>query len=115
MQLQTRLTERLGIRHPLLLAPMGLMSGGALASAVSNAGGLGIIGGGHGDAKWLEQQFRVAGSARIGCGFITWSMARNPQLLDQVMAKQLATIMLSFGELQPHASRIKALGIPLIC
>jgi nitronate monooxygenase len=42
-------------------------------------------------------------------------MARNPQLLELVLAKRPAAVMLSFGELQPHASRIKALGIPLIC
>ena len=115
MRLQTRLTERLGIPHPILLAPMAVMSGGRLSAAVSNAGGLGIIGGGYGDAEWLEQQFRAAGNARVGCGFITWSMARNPQLLELVLAKRPAAVMLSFGELQPHASRIKALGIPLIC
>jgi nitronate monooxygenase len=115
MRLQTRLNERLGIPHPILLAPMAVMSGGILSAAVSNAGGLGIIGGGYGDAEWLEQQFRAAGNARVGCGFITWSMARNPQLLELVLAKRPAAVMLSFGELQPHASRIKALGIPLIC
>jgi len=115
MRLQTRLTERLGIHHPILLAPMNVMSGGRLSAAVSNAGGLGIIGGGYGDAEWLEQQFKAAGDARVGCGFITWSMARNPQLLELVLTKRPATVMLSFGELQPHASRIKALGIPLIC
>ena len=115
MRLQTRLTERLGIPHPILLAPMAVMSGGRLSAAVSNAGGLGIIGGGYGDAEWLEQQFRAAGNARVGCGFITWSMARNPQLLELVLAKRPAAVMLSFGDLQPHASRIKALDIPLIC
>lgn len=115
MRLRTRLTERLGIEHPILLAPMGVISGGLLAAAVSNAGGLGIIGGGYGDADWLEQQFAAAGHAKVGCGFITWSMARDPELLEQALAKQPAALMLSFGELEPYASRIKAKGIPLIC
>lgn len=115
MRLQTRLSKRLGIEHPILLAPMGVMSGGLLAAAVSNAGGLGIIGGGYGDAEWLEQQFGAAGNARVGCGFITWSMAQNPKLLEQVLAKQPAALMLSFGAVEPHAARIKAQGIPLIC
>jgi len=113
--LKTRLTERLGIRHPILLAPMAAMAGGRLAAAVTKAGGLGIIGGGYGDADWLERQFAAAGGARIGCGFITWSMARTPGLLELVLAKQPAAVMLSFGELEPHASRIKAQGVPLIC
>lgn len=94
---------------------MGVMAGGKLAAAVSDAGGLGIIGGGYGDADWLALQFAAAGSARVGCGFITWSIARNPELLDQVLAKQPAALMLSFGEVEPHASCIKARGVPLIC
>jgi len=115
VRLKTRLTEKLGIKHPILLAPMNVFAGGKLAAAVSDAGGLGLIGGGYGDADWLEQQFAAARDARIGCGFITWSMARDPKLLDQVLAKQPAAIMLSFGEVEPHASRIRAQGVPLIC
>ena len=115
MRLKTRLTHKLGIEHPILLAPMNVIAGGKLAAAVSDAGGLGIIGGGYGDADWLEQQFAAAGDARVGCGFITWSMARDSRLLDQVLAKRPAVVMLSFGELEPHASRIKARGVPLIC
>jgi len=115
MRLKTRLTQKLGIEHPILLAPMNVIAGGRLAAAVSAAGGLGIIGGGYGDAAWLEQQFAAAGGARVGCGFITWSMARDPKLLDQALARQPAALMLSFGALEPHASRIKARGVPLIC
>jgi len=115
MELKTRLTEKLGIQHPILLAPMGVMAGGRLAAAVTNAGGLGIIGAGYGDAEWIEKQFAAAGDARVGCGFITWSMARDPRLLEQVLAKRPAALMLSFGALEPHASIIKAQGVPLIC
>src|SRR5215469_16302365 len=115
MRLKTRMTEKLAIDHPILVAPMNVMAGGRLAAAVSEAGGLGLIGGGYGDADWLDLQFASAGEARVGCGFITWSMARAPELLDQVLAKRPAALMLSFGELEPHASRIKAHGVPLIC
>ncbi|KAI1474974.1 hypothetical protein K445DRAFT_26227 [Daldinia sp. EC12] len=41
----TPLTTLLGIQHPIILAGMAHVSGGALAAAVSNAGGLGVIGG----------------------------------------------------------------------
>jgi nitronate monooxygenase len=115
MHLKTRLTERFGIDHPILLAPMNALAGGKLAAAVSTAGGLGLIGGGYGDSDWLDQQFAAAGNARVGCGFITWSMAKNPGLLEQVLAREPAALMLSFGEVEPHASRIKAHGVPLIC
>ena len=39
----TRLTELLGIRHPVVQAAMGYVSGPRLAAATSNAGGLGLI------------------------------------------------------------------------
>src|ERR1700710_1869107 len=41
----TPLTSLLNIKHPILLAGMARTSGGPLAAAVSNAGGLGCIGG----------------------------------------------------------------------
>ena len=53
MPLRTKLTEKLGIAHPIILAPMGSASGGALAKAVSDAGGLGPIGMGYGNQDWL--------------------------------------------------------------
>jgi nitronate monooxygenase len=114
MSLTTRLTEFFGIEHPIVLAPMAMISGGRLAAAVTAAGGLGLIGGGYGDAEWLQTEIGQADGARVGYGFITWSLARNPDLLDTVLAAQPATIMLSFGELQPFADRIRAAGVPLI-
>lgn len=115
MRLRTRLTERLGIEHPIISAPMGLLAGGRLAAAVSNAGGLGLIGGGYGDADWLDREFVVAGNAQVGCGFITWSLEKKPALLDQVLAKQPAALMLSFGSPAPFAARIKQFGVSMIC
>jgi nitronate monooxygenase len=41
MAIRTRFTELFQVAHPLVLAPMGGVSGGALAAAVSEAGGLG--------------------------------------------------------------------------
>ena len=41
--IRTRLTELLGIRHPIVQAAMGYVSGPRLAAATSNAGGLGLI------------------------------------------------------------------------
>jgi NAD(P)H-dependent flavin oxidoreductase YrpB (nitropropane dioxygenase family) len=43
--LQTPLSQLLGIKYPIILAGMARTSGGPLAAAVSNAGGLGVIGG----------------------------------------------------------------------
>ncbi|HEY5281104.1 MAG TPA: nitronate monooxygenase [Pseudolabrys sp.] len=115
MTISTRLTELLEIKHPLLLAPMDTISSGALAAAVSNAGGFGIIGGGYGDEARLACDLDAAGKARIGIGFITWSMAKNARLLDLALERKPAAIMLSFGEVTPHAERIKRAGALLIC
>ena len=115
MALRTRLTDRLSIAHPVLLAPMGTAAGGKLAAAVTAAGGLGLIGGGYGDADWLEREFAAAANARVGCGFITWSLARKPHLLEQVLRHAPAALMLSFGSPLPFAPAIKAAGVPLIC
>lgn len=114
-RLATRLTERLGIAHPILSAPMALAGGGALAAAVTRAGGLGLIGGGYGDGAWIEQQFTAAGNTQVGCGFITWSMAGKPELLTQALAHKPAALMLSFGDPSPFAVEIAAAGVPLIC
>jgi nitronate monooxygenase len=118
MALRTKLTELLGIRHPVLLAPMSGISGGALAAAVSGAGGLGLLGGGNSrsiGSDWLEREFAAAGNQRVGCGFITWALAERPELLDLALRHAPAALMLSFGDAEPFLPRIKAAGVPAIC
>lgn len=115
MALKTRLTEKLGIEHPILSAPMAFVGGGKLAAAVSSAGGLGLIGGGYGDEAWLDEQFRAAGNVPVGCGFITWSLAQNPQLLDQVLDHKPRAVFLSFGDPVPFGQKIADAGTMLIC
>ena len=77
MPISTPLTARLGIRHPILLAPMDVIAGARLTAAVSAAGGFGILGGGYGDRAWLEQETAKLTdvSDPFGIGFITWSLA----------------------------------------
>jgi nitronate monooxygenase len=113
--LQTRLTRRLGIRHPIVSAPMAFAAGGALAAAVTRAGGLGLIGGGYGDRAWLDAQFHVAGNERVGCGFITWSLHNTPSLLRDALAHKPAAVMLSFGDPAPFAPEIHAAGALMLC
>jgi nitronate monooxygenase len=115
MPISTRLTELLKVRHPILLAPMDLVADGRLAATVSRAGGFGIIGGGYGDEAWLAREMDAAGDARVGVGFITWSMARNPRLLDLVLERKPPAVMLSFGDVKPHAGKIKNAGALMIC
>jgi nitronate monooxygenase len=106
MPITTRLTEKLGIEHPIVSAPMAFAGGGVLAAAVSQAGGLGLIGGGYGEDAWLEHQFELAGNAPVGCGFITWSLAKRPFLLDLALDRYPRAVMLSFGDPHLFAERI---------
>jgi nitronate monooxygenase len=115
MTLRTKLTEKLGIEHPVLLAPMGSASGGRLAAAVSAAGGLGMIGGAYGDPALLDREFAAAGNGRVGCGFITWALTRRPVALDHVLSRAPAAIMLSFGDAGAFLPAIRAAGVPAIC
>jgi nitronate monooxygenase len=110
-----QLAHKLGVTHPVLLAPMDLVAGGRLAAAVTDAGGFGIIGGGYGDEAWLREQFAAAEGARVGVGFITWSLSRQPHLLDVCIEHAPAAVMFSFGDARPHIEKCKQARIPTIC
>ncbi|OAT67650.1 oxidoreductase [Mycobacteroides immunogenum] len=114
MTLKTRLTDRFGIEHPVVLAPMDDVADARLASAVSAAGGLGLLGGGYTDEAWVRQQFDRA-TAAVGCGFITWTLPGNERVLDHALERGPAAIFLSFGDPAPYAPTIRAAGVPLIC
>jgi nitronate monooxygenase len=117
MSISTSLTALLGIRHPILLAPMDVIAGARLVAAVSHAGGFGILGGGYGERAWLEAETEKLKGMRspFGVGFITWSLARQPELLDVALRARPRAIMLSFGDPKPFAARIKDAGAMLIC
>ena len=117
MPISTPLTARLGIAHPILSAPMDVIAGARLTAAVSAAGGFGILGGGYGDEAWLKRETaRLAdASDPFGIGFITWSLAKQPALLDIALEARPRAIMLSFGDPAPFAPRIKSSGALLIC
>jgi nitronate monooxygenase len=117
MSLNTPLTQALGIAHPILLAPMDLVADARLTAAVSAAGGLGILGAGYGDEPWLTRELDLLAQsrARFGVGFITWSLARQPSLLDLVLERRPAAVMLSFGDPMPFAEKIKRAGAVVVC
>lgn len=113
--ISTRLTKKLGIKHPIIQAPMAFAAGGKLAAAVSNAGGLGFIGGAYGNADWVSEQFDAAGNQSVGCGFITWALKSKPELLDQVLERNPAALFLSFGNPASFMNTIKKANVPVIC
>ena len=117
--LRTRFTERFGVRHPIVCAPMALVTGGRLARAVSRAGGLGLIGGGYagtlGGEPDLEAELSLARRELFGVGFITWALARAPHRLEAALAFKPACVFLSFGDTRPFAPAIRRAGSKLIC
>ncbi len=96
---------------------MAIIAGARLVAAVGQAGGFGILGGGYGENAWLEQETAKLKKCSVpfGIGFITWSLARQPELLDIALEAKPRAIMLSFGDPNPFAQRIKAAGSLLIC
>ena len=119
MKLTTAVTEMLGIDHPIVCAPMATVTGGALAAAVSNAGGLGLIGGGYCSPDWIAREWQNAGNTPVGVGFITWALESahlsTPSLLQESLAHSPKAVMLSFGDPALFAAEIKASGALLIC
>jgi len=116
---KTRLTEEFGIRHPILCAPMALIAGGRLAAAVSDAGGLGILGGGYAGALGgepdLEKELALVKGRKFGVGFISWALDRAPQALEESLKHSPYCVFLSFGEPKPYAEKIRRAGAKLIC
>ena len=121
LPLHTSLTSLLGIEHPILLAPMDVVAGAKLTAAVSHAGGFGILGGGYGEETWLRREIATLSNIfpeadrPFGIGFITWSLAKQPNLLDIALDAKPRAIMLSFGDPRPFADRIRKAGALLIC
>lgn len=116
MAIRTRLTDRLGIEHPIVLAPMGGVAGGRLAAAVSNAGGLGMVGGGYGDPAWLQTELELVVQSTDrpwGVGLITWHATSEAVTL--ALRYRPGVFMLSFGDPRPWLGRIKAAGCLVMC
>src|SRR4029077_12352638 len=117
--ISTRLTEHFGIKHPIVCAPMALVTGGVLAAAVSRAGGLAIVGGGYAGALGgepdLEAELGRAKSGKFGLGFITWALAQSPKTLTAALRHSPFCVFLSFGDPRPFAAEIRDAGAALIC
>lgn len=115
MTIHTALTEMFGLACPVVLAPMGAVSGGELAAAVSNAGGLGLVGGGYGDPQWLARELDIAAaksSGKWGVGLITWHASR--EAVELALSYRPHAFFLSFGDARPFIPAIKQAGCVLI-
>ena len=121
MTLSSAVSTTLGVRFPILSAPMDVVAGARLTAAVCNAGGFGILGGGYGDEAWLKAEIEKLKvllpdpASPFGVGFITWQISEKTHLVDLALEAGPRAIMLSFGDPRPLGKRIKDGGARLIC
>ena len=110
-----RFLDLVGVELPVVNAPMGGLAGGALAAAVTDAGGFGFVGGGYGDREWIDREVALAGGRRIGIGLITWAVPDRPSAIEHVIGLGTNDVWLSFGEPAPHVAAIHARGARAWC
>jgi nitronate monooxygenase len=99
---------------PIVNAPMGGVAGGALAAAVSRAGGLGMIGiGSAGSARQLGAELsHVAPLGHpFGIGLVHWVLEREPELLATALAARPALLSVSFGDDHSWVRHARAEGV----
>jgi nitronate monooxygenase len=114
--IRTALTEKFGLEYPIVSAPMGAVAGGRLAAAVSNAGALGLVGGGYGDPDWMRTELSIARDGTMrpwGVGLITWHATQ--EAVELTLSYEPHAFMLSFGDPSPFVPAIKEAGCALIC
>lgn len=113
--IRTWLTETFGLSVPVVGAPMAGPGEGALAAAVSAAGGLGMVGvNATRDASWIAEQAVVAradADRPFGFGLMAWALADNPGQLDAVVAERPALVSVSFGDFERPVDLLKQAGI----
>ncbi len=115
MALSTAFTRLFSVPHPIALAPMGGSAGGALTAAVSNGGGLGLLGGGSGDPGWLARELPIVAESTgnpWGVGFQSWAI--DAGTLERALEHSPRAVMLSFGDPRPFTEPVRQAGAALI-
>ena len=117
--LHTRFTELLNLDYPIMSAPMSNHSGGQLAAAVSEAGGLGTFGGTNEFGPvWLREQIafvRGQTDRPFGVGFITQLIEYNTANIEIALEERVPVFIFSFADPDPWAGRAKDAGSVAIC
>lgn len=116
--MQTALTTRFHIEHPIIQAGMGGGAGPELAAAVSNAGALGTISSIAQPADVVRaniQKMRTLTDKPFAVNMVTWAFTPHWQeIIDAVIEERPPIVTISFGDPIPAFERCKAAGIPAI-
>ena len=113
MTIHNRVTELLGVAHPIVQAPMGWIARAQLASAVSNAGGMGIIETSSGklDEVRLEiRRMRELTDKPFGVN-IALTYVRDPGIVQFVVDEGVRFVTTSAGDPSRYCAELKAAGL----
>lgn len=110
----TPLTRWFDLSTPIIGAPMAGVAGGEMARAVSQGGGLGMIGisGSH-SADFVTQQCAIPATDQVpfGVGLMIWVLENRPDLLDATIAAGPSLVSVSFGDPAPYVAPLHDAGI----
>jgi enoyl-[acyl-carrier protein] reductase II len=111
--LRNRVTELLGVDYPIVQAPMGWIARSALASAVSNAGALGIIETSSGELDAVRAEIarmRELTSKPFGVN-VAQMFVRDPSIIDFVVDQGVRFVTTSAGDPRQYTSTLKNAGL----
>lgn len=111
--MRNRITELLGVQYPIVQAPMGWIARSQLASAVSNAGGLGIIetsSGQLGEVREEIAKMRALTDNPFGVN-IAQAFVRDPDIVQFVVDQGVKFVTTSAGDPNKYCGPLKAAGL----
>ncbi|CAB4762241.1 MAG: nitronate monooxygenase [Actinobacteria bacterium] len=111
--MRTTVTEMLGIDIPIVQAPMGFIARAQLASAVSNAGGMGIIEMSSGQLDVIKDEIakmRDLTDKPWGVN-VAQLMVRDPSIVDFIVDHGVRFVTTSAGDPGLFVPRLKAAGV----
>jgi enoyl-[acyl-carrier protein] reductase II len=111
--IDTRVSRLLGVRYPIVQAPMGWIARAQLASAVSNAGGLGIIETSSGELDVVKDEIRRMRNLTdkpFGVN-IAQLFVRDPGIVEFVVGQGVRFVTTSAGDPRKYTKPLKAAGL----
>lgn len=111
--IKNRITEMLGVQYPIVQAPMGWIARSQLASAVSNAGGLGIIETSSGELDAVREEIkkmRQLTDKPFGVN-IAQAFVRDPDIVSFVVDQGVKFVTTSAGDPNKYCSALKEAGL----
>jgi enoyl-[acyl-carrier protein] reductase II len=111
--IRTRVSEQLGVSLPIVQAPMGWIARAQLASAVSNAGGMGIIETSSGELDAVREEIRKMRDLTdkpFGVN-IAQLFVRDPSIVDFVVAQGVRFVTTSAGDPTKYTKALKSAGL----